>query len=68
MHQEKCFSSPNVKHVCPLFVCSELSLKTVHVHLSTEELPAIRRIFSLVDMITNTKFSNCPNDFKIGVV
>ena len=23
---------------------------------------AIRRIFSLVDMITNTKFSNCPND------
>ena len=29
---------------------------------------AIRRIFSLVDMITNTKFSNCPNVFKIGVV
>ena len=28
---------------------------------------AIRRIFSLVNMITNTKFSNCPNDFKIGV-
>ena len=28
----------------------------------------IRRIFSLVDMITNTKFSNCPNVFKIGVV
>ena len=33
-----------------------------------EELLAIRRIFSLVDMITNTKFSNCPNVFKIGVV
>ena len=31
-----------------------------------EELLAIRRIFSLVDMITNTKFSNCPNVFKIG--
>ena len=29
---------------------------------------AIRRIFSLVDMITNTKFSNCPNVFEIGVV
>ena len=29
---------------------------------------AIRRVFSLVDMITNTKFSNCPNVFKIGVV
>ena len=28
---------------------------------------AIRRIFYLVDMITNTKFSNCPNVFKIGV-
>ena len=26
---------------------------------------AIKRIFSLVDMITNTKYSNCPNDFKI---
>ena len=33
-----------------------------------KELLAIRRIFSLVDMITNTKFSNCPNVFKIGVV
>ena len=29
---------------------------------------AIRRTFSLVDMITNTKFSNCPNVFEIGVV
>ena len=29
---------------------------------------AIRRIFSLVDIITNTKFSNCPNIFEIGVV
>ena len=28
----------------------------------------IRRIFSLVDMIINTKLSNCPNVFKIGVV
>ena len=28
-----------------------------------EEVLAIRRIFSLVDMITNTKFSNCPNVF-----
>ena len=33
-----------------------------------EELLAIRRIFSLVEMITNTKFSNCPNVFEIGVV
>ena len=35
---------------------------------SSEELLAIRRIFSLVDMITNTKFSNCPNVFKNCVV
>ena len=29
-----------------------------------KELLAIRCIFSLVVMITNTKFSNCPNVFK----
>ena len=28
---------------------------------------AIRHIFSLVDMITKPKFSNCPNIFKIGL-
>ena len=28
---------------------------------------AIRRIFSLVDMITKPKFSNCPYVFKIGL-
>ena len=32
------------------------------------EVLAIGRIFSLVDTITNTKFSNCTNVFKIGVV
>ena len=31
---------------------------------SSEEALAIRRIFSLVDMITKAKFSNSPNDFK----
>ena len=30
-----------------------------------KEALAIRRIFSLVDMITKAKFSNCPIDFKI---
>ena len=30
-----------------------------------EEALAIRRILSLVDMITKAKFSNSPNDFKI---
>ena len=33
-----------------------------------KEALAIWRTFSLVDMITNTKFSNCPKVFKIGVV
>ena len=28
---------------------------------------AIRHIFSLVNMITKPKFSNCPNVFKIGL-
>ena len=36
--------------------------------LRFDELLAIRRIFSLVDMITKTKFSNCPIVFKIEVV
>ena len=31
----------------------------------TKEALAIRRIFSLVDMMTKAKFSNSPNDFKI---
>ena len=29
---------------------------------------AIRRIFSLVDMITKPKLSNCPNVFKFGLL
>ena len=31
-----------------------------------KEALVIRRVFSLVDMITNTKFSNCTLVFKIG--
>ena len=34
---------------------------------ASEGALAIRRIFSLVDMITKPKFSNCPNIFKIGL-
>ena len=40
----------------------------MYTRKAMKELLAIRRIFSLVDMITNTKFSNCPNVSKIGVV
>ena len=42
--------------------CKDSAIKNKKEHL------AIRRTFSLVDMITNTKFSNCPNVFEIGVV
>ena len=40
----------------------------LHVYSAMKEVQAIRRIFSLVDMITNTKFSNCPNLLKNCVV
>ena len=36
--------------------------------LTNKEALAIRRVLSLVDMITNTKFSNCILVFKIGAV
>ena len=44
--------------------------KKMHFFLKTflPELTVKERIFSLVDMITNTKFSNCLNVFKIGLV
>ena len=45
--------------------CAE---KNVRANNLLKELLAIRRIFSLVDMITDTKFSNFPNVFEIGVV
>ena len=59
--------------------CSYLLLKTLFYFISQcTSVPylesglckgalAIRRIFSLVDMITKPKFSNCPNVFKIGL-
>ena len=43
-------------------------LKTNFLILSHKETLAIRRVFSLVDIITNTKFSNCTHVFKIGAV
>ena len=36
-------------------------------NLTSQGALGIRRIFSLVDMITNPKFLNCPNIFKIGL-
>ena len=40
---------------------------SAHGHVAYQGALAIRRIFSLVDMITKPKFSNCPNVFKIGL-
>ena len=37
---------------------------TLWSFLKYKEALALRRIFSLVDMITKAKFSNSPNDFK----
>ena len=39
----------------------------VYITKSLEVL-AIRHVFSLIDMITNTNFSNCTLVFKIGAV
>ena len=43
-----------------------INVRNTHVCYMKEAL-AIRRIFSLVDMITKAKFSNSPNDFKISL-
>ena len=56
------------------FIMSTLARRSGGFIVQTFNMPfhkehlAIRRIFSLVDIITNTKFSNCPNVFEIGVV
>ena len=66
----------NFKYVCIIFImgktdcaingmCDSL-LNGLHDENSEGAL-AIRRIFSLVDMITKPKFSNFPNVFKIGL-
>ena len=52
------------KDAVPIWV--KLEYKTFNLR-SRKGALAIRRIFSLVDMITKPKFSNCPNVFKIGL-
>ena len=44
------------------------SSKAIGVYPMGKGVLAIRSMYSLVDMIINIKFSNCPNVFKIGVV
>ena len=48
-------------------VIGALRVKILFYEISKEAL-AIRRVFSLDDMITNTKFSNCTLVFKTSVV
>ena len=59
------FSSPEAYKNCS-DENPRLTLTILYGHV--KGVLAIRRIFSLVHMITNTKFSNCLNVFKIGVV
>ena len=42
--------------------------KAFEQNVKKEEVLAIRRIFSLVDMITNSTFPYCPNVLKNGAV
>ena len=46
----------------------KILLQKCFTEIMEKEALAIRRVFSLVDMITNTKFSNCTLVFKIGAV
>ena len=51
-----------------LFVQPKRQIRDIFVNFSShngKEALAIRRIFSLVDIITKAKFSNSPNDFKV---
>ena len=52
-------SVPRRKKTC----CSNINMRCPFNHGKGDL--AIRRIFSLVDMITKPKFSNCPNIFKL---
>ena len=65
------FSSVNVAVMDsePTHIGRDLVLSlTCNQKWKNKGILAIRRIFFLVDMITNTKISNCPNVFKIDVV
>ena len=51
---------------CPKYADRQFVRSMGSHYKNIKEVLAIGRIFSLVDMITNTNFSNCPNVFKIG--
>ena len=56
------------KMTCIISTCSNNKFHQANLYLGIQNALAIRRVFSLIDMITNTKFSNCPLVFKIGAV
>ena len=63
------FGLSGISVVFPVIRVFPVSLGTrKYMQRQDEGVLALRCIFSIVDMITNTKFSNCPNVFKIGVV
>ena len=51
----------NASYITP----TKMGIRHFRIAFPLKELIAIRRIFSLIDMITNTKFSNCPNVLKL---
>ena len=56
-----------VPFVIKTFFLYFLQIMSIFAYCVTKGALAIRRIFSLVDMITKPKFSNGPNVFKIGL-
>ena len=46
---------------------SQITLILIFDFINLKGALTIRRIFSLVDMITKLIFSNCPNVFKIDL-
>ena len=64
---ENLLPADDSQEISCLIVIFEIAAKFYMVACCKEAL-AIRRIFSLVEMITNAKFSNFPKVLKIGVV
>ena len=57
-----------VNQTCECFILIVCIIRPLNIDKKSKEALAIRRVFSLVDMITNTKFSNCTLVFKISAV
>ena len=58
----------DTRPVSCLFERFEFHFLRLHINKTKKAALAIRRIISIVDMITKAKFSNSPNDFKIRLI